>query len=130
MNAMIDRPKSAWVTLAQAARAMGMTPKGAKGRLAKLEKSTGETILRRVGTRWEVSGTALDRALNEPEVEPLSEVHDRLRVVEERVEALRTVGAKFRRQTRETLEKHRAAIKIIAEANKAAVDALEVVKSL
>src|SRR5690606_18767628 len=88
-----------WVPLAQAAGHMGMSRFGARKRLQRLQATTGETILRQVGVRWEVSTEALRRALSEPE----RRVDDLARTVavhDERIEALRRVGVRFRKETK------------------------------
>jgi hypothetical protein len=102
---------------------MGMTRFGARKRLQRLEVASGEAILRQVGNRWEVSSEALKRALSEPErrVDDLAET---VAVHGERIEALRRVGVKFRRETKAQFEKHAKVIRMLAEANKAATDAI------
>lgn len=115
---------SGWIPLSEAAKRIGFaSPKWALRRLARLERLSKERVLRRVGGRWEVSLAALERANSEADPR-LEDLVERQRVAEERIDSLRTVGAKFRRETREKFEKHADAIKKVSQANKAATAAL------
>lgn len=119
-----------WMTLREAADGMGMSTRhGALKRLRRLESATGESIVRRTGQRWEVSAEALRRAIHEP-VHCNVDLEERMRVNEEKVEALRRTAAGFRKTVREEFKKYSHALEKISQANKAANDALEAVLCL
>jgi DNA-binding transcriptional LysR family regulator len=74
-----------WISLAEAAQKMGIAkPHNARLRLQRLEESSGERILRRNGSRWEVSPAAMLRAMTD-RTEQLGALEHRVTRLERRI---------------------------------------------
>lgn len=96
-----------WVKLGEFTREIGMRSRhNARKWLQRLERATGQTILRRVGDRWEVSREGLRRARSDQPERRIDDLEERLILTENRVDSLREVGARFRKSTRKILEDH------------------------
>ena len=76
-----------WISLSEASQKMGIAkPHNARLRLQRLEESSGERILRRNGSRWEVSPAALLRAQTD-RTEQLGALEHRIARLERRIAA-------------------------------------------
>jgi hypothetical protein len=96
-----------WVKLSEASKHMGIGRRhNALRRLQRLEAATGQVILRRVGDRWEVSKEGFRRAMSDQPERRMDDLEAGLLETNERLDALRNVGAKFRKATRDRFEEH------------------------
>jgi hypothetical protein len=119
---------SKWLTMGQASKIMGLTPKGARQKLLRIQKDQPVRFMRRFGRNWEVNYELL-RQINECPTgyidNQLFTVREEMIKLDSRVTALRNVNKRFRRSAEKRFSEHDrklTALKQLAEAANAVVE--------